>query len=129
MICIFVAFSSKKHNIKNMWQLSLFIFLTLYQHFQETENATKMQNTTLKTYRSYLYLFSYIISTFGVKRCKILCLIKHSYRSLESSQVQVLQNKVNAWDPGLSLRARDWEFPSATINMVLGYSHRKVEEK
>ena len=129
MICIFVAFSSKKHNIKNMWQLSLFIFLTLYQHFQETENATKMQNTILKTYRSYLYSFSYIISTFGVKRCKILCLIKHFYRSLESSQVQVLQNKVNAWDPGLSLRARDWEFPSATMNMVLSYSHRKVEEK
>ena len=37
--------------------ISLFIFLTLYQHFQATENATKMQNTTLKTYGSYLYSF------------------------------------------------------------------------
>ena len=54
---------------------------------------------------------------------------KAFYRSLESSQVQALQNKVNAWDPGLSLGARGREFPSATMNMVLGYSHRKAEEK
>ena len=47
---------------------------------------------------SYLYLFSYIISTFGVKRCKILCFMKHFYPSLASSQVRVLQNKLNVWD-------------------------------
>ena len=47
---------------------------------------------------SYLYLFSYIISTFGVKRCKILCFMKHFYPSLASSQVRVLQNKLNVCD-------------------------------
>ena len=32
------------------------------------------------------------------KICKILCLMKHFYRSLESSRVRALRNTVNVWD-------------------------------
>ena len=46
--------------------------------------------------------FYYVISTFGIKRCKILCFKKHFYRSLKSSQgrsrVRALRNTVNVWD-------------------------------
>ena len=31
--------------------------------------------------------------------------------------------------PGLSLRAGGWGFPSATMNVVPGYFHWKIEEK
>ena len=37
------------------------------------------------------------MSTFEIKRCKILCFMKHFYRSLESSRVRALQNTVNVW--------------------------------
>ena len=40
--------------------------------FQATDNATETQNTTLKTYgKLSLFIFSYIILTFWIKRCKI----------------------------------------------------------
>ena len=63
--------------------------------FQATENATKTQNTTLKTYGKLSFFVFYIISTFGIKRCKFLCFMKHFYRSLESSRERALRNTVN----------------------------------
>ena len=66
---------------------------------QTTENATKTQNTTLNTYgKLSLFILFYILSTFGIKRCKILSFMKHFYRSLESSHERPLRNTVNVWD-------------------------------
>ena len=93
VFCIFLAFSVTWkcwYSVRKMNKDNCHMFLMLCFSL---ENATKMKNTTLK-----LYSFSYIISTFGIKRCKILCFMKHFYRSLESSQVRALQNKVNVWD-------------------------------
>ena len=42
--------------------------------------------------------FSYIITTFGTKRRKILFFMMHFYRSLESSRELALRNTVNVWD-------------------------------
>ena len=42
--------------------------------------------------------FSYIITTFGMKRCKIMFFMRHFYQSLESSRELALRNTVNVWD-------------------------------
>ena len=42
--------------------------------------------------------FSFIITTSGMKRCKILFFMRHFYRSLESSRELALRNAVNVWD-------------------------------
>ena len=42
--------------------------------------------------------FSFIITPFGMKRCKILFFMRHFYRSLESSRELALRNAVNVWD-------------------------------
>ena len=41
--------------------------------------------------------FSYPRLTFGIKRWKLLCIMKHFSQSLGSSRAQVLQNTVNVW--------------------------------
>lgn len=41
--------------------------------------------------------FSYPRLTFGIKRWKLLCIMKHFSQSLGSSRAQVLQNIVNVW--------------------------------
>ena len=41
--------------------------------------------------------FSYPRLTFGIKRWKLLCIMKHFSQSLGSSRAQVLQNTVIAW--------------------------------
>ena len=87
VFCVFVAFQS---------------FLVWGCQFQGTENATKSQNTTLKAYGKHLY-------TFGIKRCKILCFMKYSYQSLESSRVRALRNTVNVWDHMSRVTSRSHE--------------------
>ena len=38
-------------------------------------------------------------------------------------------NFMQSFTIGLSLRGRGWGFPLATMNVVPGYFHRKIEEK
>ena len=42
--------------------------------------------------------FSYLISTFGIKTYKLLCFMKHFFRSLQLSRERALQITVNVWD-------------------------------
>ena len=121
-------FQAKNTTLKTYGSYFYSFFLHYINIFKQLKMRQKCRTQHLKSYCSYLYSF-FLHYIKRVKRCKILCLIKHFYRSLESGQVQASQNKVNVWDPGLSLTARGREFPSATMNMALGYSHRKVEEK
>ena len=70
---------------------------------QATENVTKTQSTTLKTYglKVIFVHFSYIYQHSEITRCKILCvifLVFFTKFSLESSRVQALRSIVNAWD-------------------------------
>ena len=66
--------------------------------FQATENATKTQNTILKTYgKSSFFIFLHYINIWDQKMKKSV-FYEAFYRSLQSSQVQGLQNKVDVWD-------------------------------
>ena len=76
---------------------------------QAIENAPKSQSTTLKTYGKLSWFIFLTLSIFGIKRCKILCFMKHFYRSLESSQVQALKNTVNVWDQMSRVTSRSLE--------------------
>ena len=122
-------FQAKNTTLKTYGSYLYSFFLHYINIFKQLKMRQKCRTQHLNHTVVIFIHFSYIISTFGVKRCKILCLIKDFYWSLESGQVQASQNKVNVWDPGLSLRAGGREFPSATINMAPGYSHKKAEEK
>ena len=59
--------------------------------------ATKMQKTTLKTYHKKSS-FILLTLTFGIKRCKLLCLMKNFFQSLKSRWERVLRNTVDVWD-------------------------------
>ena len=63
-------------------------------------------------------LFSCIILTLGIKRCKILCFMKHFYRSLESrrwkpsasvTKYSKSVNAVNVWDHMSCVTSRCFE--------------------
>ena len=62
-----------------------------------------------KNIRSVILIhFSYIISTFGIKRCKILCFMKHFYQSFESRRMRELWNTVNVW-----ITCRVWHYDAS----------------
>ena len=67
--------SSVLRNTHRIWHPRL---ISRGCQFQATENATKSQNTTLKTYGELsLFTFLTLYQHLEIKRCKILCFMKH----------------------------------------------------
>lgn len=75
-----------------------YIYYTPDKQFEVTQNTTKMQKMTLKTWWVIFIHISYLKLTFGIKRCKLLCLTKHFSPSLKSSREQALWSTVNVGD-------------------------------
>ena len=91
-------FQAKNTTLKTYGSNLYSFFLHYINIYKQLKMPQKCRTQHLNRTVVIFIHFSYIISTFGVKRCKILCFMKHFYRSLASSQVRALQNKVNVWD-------------------------------